>query len=325
MNSSAKGSPAWTRDPYNAYEKAQFAAAVGIGDTRQMAEKNALGNLVATFGQSIMVDEKISLSYQEAVKSGATANWSENTSIDSTIKTGAGLDSLVGAEIGEVWYDGKKDYYAVAILEKPKAIQTYSNMIRSNQAMINELLNMPAAGKNTLDGYARYQFAATVADINISYGNLLSVIGAPSYAQGLKRGDDYRLEAKNIANAIPIGITVKNDRAGRVQGAFAKILADAGFRSGGTNTRYRLDASLSLTEDVRPGQPNIFVRYVLDASLVDTEARGTVLVPYNVSDRAGHNSLQAAEDRAYLEVERKIDKDFRELLSNYLSQLLPKK
>jgi hypothetical protein len=122
--SGSNSAPDWTRDPYKKYDAKANVAAVGVGNSRQAAEKDALGKLVAIFGQSIQVDEKISTSYREAVQSGAAASWSENTAIDNSIATSAGMDSLVGVEIGETWFDGKTNYYAAAVLNKTKALQT---------------------------------------------------------------------------------------------------------------------------------------------------------------------------------------------------------
>jgi hypothetical protein len=320
----SKSAPDWVRDPYKKFDEKTDVAAVGVGSSRQAAEKDALGKLVAIFGQSIQVDEKISTSYREAVQSGAAASWSENTAIDSSIATSTGLDSLVGAEIGETWFDGKTNYYAAAVLNKAKALQIYSNLIKVNQAMIDNLVNMPAADRSSLDGFARYQFAALIADITFSYGNLLSSIGAPLFAQGLKKGDDYRLEAQNIAKTIPIGITVKNDKAGRIQGAFAKAFADLGFRSGGTNSRYMLTVEITTSPVELANQINKFTRIEVTANLNDTSLN-TVLFPFNFNSREGHATQSEADNRAYTAAERKINEEYTELLSEYLSQLVPKK
>jgi len=323
-NATTRGdAPDWVRDPYNKFDQQTHVAAVGMGNSRQAAEKDALGKLVAIFGQSIQVNEKISTSYQEAIRSGAAASWSENTSISSDIATSAGMDSLIGVEIGDTWDNGK-DYYAAAVLNKTKAFQVYSNMIRSNQAMIANLVNMPAADKNSLDGYARYQFAAVIADITITYGNLLSHIGAPAFAQELKSGDTYRLEAQNITRAIPIGVTVTNDKSGRIQGAFAKVLSDLDFRSGGNNARYVLRVEISVSPVELPNQTNKFARMELSANLTDTSLR-TVLLPYTFNNREGHTSQTEAENRLYSTAERKINEEYPKLLNDYLSQLLPKR
>ena len=317
------GAPDWVRDPYKKFDQQLNVAAVGMGNSREAAEKDALGKLVAIFGQSIRVDERISTSYQEAVRSGAVASWSENTAIDNSIVTSAGMDTLIGAEIGDTWDNGR-DYYAAAVLNRTKALQIYSNMIRSNQAMIENLVNMPAADKNSLDGFARYQFAAMIADITVPYGNLLSSIGAPGLALGVKNGDEYRLEAQNIARAIPVGVVAANDKSGRIQGAFAKAFSELGFRSGGNNARYVLQVDIAVSPVDLPNNPNKFARMELSANLTDTSQRA-VLLPYNFNNREGHTSLSEAENRLFLAAERKINEEYSKLLNDYLTQLVPKK
>ena len=316
------GEPAWVRDPYTKYDRQANVAAVGNGSGREAAEKDALGRLVSYFGQSIQVDEKVSTSYQDAVKGGAITSWSETTTVNTTIGTTASLDSLVGAEIGDVWNDGKGSFFAVAFLNKQKTNQIYSDIIKSNQQMIDNLTRMSDAEKNSLDGFARYQLAATIADVTVHYGDLVALVGGS--VQGLKRGDDYRLEAVSITRAIPVGIRVQNDRSRRIEGAFAKALSDLGFRSGGNNSRYLLDVDINLEPVALAGNPNVFSRITLKANLMDSTL-GTVLLPYDFNSREGHTSQSEADNRAYTAAERKINSEYAELLAGYLSGLLPKR
>jgi hypothetical protein len=231
------------------------------------------------------------------------------------------MDTLVGAEIREVWFDSRNTYYAVAVMEKAQTARLYNDMINANLNIINNLVSMSQTEKNSLDGFSRYQFAATVADINTSYANVVKFVGGTAPA-GLKPGNEYRLEAQNITRAIPIGITVKNDRAGRIQGAFAKSLSDLGFRSGGNNSRYVLDTDITVSPVDLPNNPNVFARIVVDAKLVDRNSNA-VLLPFNFNRREGHLTSTEAENRAFLAAERKINEEYTTMLNEYLSRLLP--
>ena len=316
--------PAWVDSVNSVYSRAQYVAAVGYAADRAMAERSALANLVAFFGQSVQADQTITNTYQEAVRNGVTAGWTDNTAIQNTIRTSASMDTLIGAEIKEVWFDSRSNtYYAAAVMEKAKAAPLYTEMILANQNIINNLVTMSPAEKNSLEGFSRYQFAAMIADINISYGNLLRLIDAAAPA-GLVNGNEYRLEAQNITRAIPVGVTVTNDKSGRIQGAFAKSLAELGFRSGGNNARYVLRVEVTVSPVDLPNNPNKFARMELSANLTDTSV-GSVLLPYNFNNREGHNSLSEAENRLYLAAERKINEEYAKLLNGYLSQLLPKR
>ena len=318
--------PEWVKSPYSKFSERQYIAITGSGSTVEEAGKNSFANLAGYFGQSIRDEQKISNIYQEAVKNGVTAKWSDTTTIDRTIATSAGLDLLVGAEVRDTWYDGSRTYYAAAVMDRAKTAQIYTDMIKSNLVMIGNLINMTPQEKNTIEGFARYQFAAVVADINTSYSNVLKVTGAAGVA-GLKSGDEYRLEAIEITKTIPVRVAVAKqdeaDRAGRIQGAFTKALSDYGFRTQAGGAPYTLEINLSLSEVQLPNQQNKFARYEIIANFIDTATRTGLLPSYSINGREGHLNLPEAENRAIAAAERKINTEYRDLLAEYFSQLLP--
>ncbi|MDR0568457.1 MAG: hypothetical protein LBG87_04560 [Spirochaetaceae bacterium] len=317
--------PAWVSSPYAVYPESQYVAASSSGIDRAEAEKNALAGLVAVFGQSVQADLRMVSSYSEAVKNGVVQVSSENTDVRNAITTSSEMESLIGAEIRDVWND-RNTHYAVAVLDRARAASLYTDMITSNQRIIGDLTAMSDPEKYSLDGYSRYRLAGTIADVNRVYANVLTIVGNASGIQpgSLKKGDDYRLEAANIAKAIPVGILVDNDRSDRIKSAFAGVLAKQGFRSGGNNSRYVLRVKVNLDPVDYPNQQNKFVRYVVDANFVDS-AENSVLIPYNINGREGHLNLPEAENRAIAAAEKKIAADYAELLTSYMANLLPKK
>jgi hypothetical protein len=216
--------------------------------------------------------------------------------------------------------------YAVAVMEKARGAALYGDLVKSNLRVIDDLVRLSDADKNSLDGYSRYLQAAKNADENQKYINVLNFVGNTTGVNlsTLKRGGDYRLAASDIAKNIPVGIVVSSDKSDRIRGAFAKVIAGAGFRIGDAKSRYVLKVAFVLSE-VKMDNPNkfIFARYEIDASLTDTFAN-TVLVPYTANGREGHLDLPEAENRAVAAVEKKISTDYQQKLSDYLTNLLPK-
>jgi len=317
--------PAWVSNPRSVYAENQFVSAVGYGADRESAEKNALGALVAVFGQTVKGETTVSSRYSEAVRSGAVAI-TEDSDIDRAVKTSFDLETVVGAEVKDTWFDGSKTTYAVAVMDKMKATMLYSNLLETNEETIAKLVAIPAAEKNTLDAYARYDLAAAVGDTNGRFLNVLSVLNPAAAAAkrgSVTNGDTLRLEVLRIAQTIPIGVKVENDRDGRIKAAFSSVITGAGFKTGGADARYQMDASLALSDAVLPNNPNKFVRYLVDARLTDTQ-RGTVLLPYSVTGREGHASVPEAENRAIRAAEAKIREDYAREFSGYLVQLTPK-
>lgn len=316
--------PAWIDNPGSVYPDAKYVSATGYGPDRETAEKTALGSLIAVFGQNVSGETTVSTRYAEAVKSGAI-EVTEDFTLDRDVNSTFSLDTVVGAEIKDTWDDGKT-YYAVAVLDKAKASITYANLIEKNEETVAKLVDIPASEKDTLDAYARYDLASAVADTNVKFLNLLSVINPAQAAAkrgSVSNGDALRLECLRIAQNIPIGISVEGDRDGRIAAAFASVISDAGFKSGGKNSRYVLNAKMALSPVELANQTNKFSRYTLDSKLTDT-ATGSVLLPYGSNGREGHATMSEAENRAFRAAEQKIKSEYPLALSGYLSQLTAK-
>jgi hypothetical protein len=312
--------PIWVDSTDAAYSPNSFVAAVGTGNSRDQAEKNALTALSSRYRVSLKADQTLTTSYQEMVRNGKTADWYEGTSLEESIRTSTDME-LIGAAIREVWSDGSL-FYAVAVMEKAATARLYTQMIQDNQRIIDTLTDIPAAGRNNMDALARFQFATTLAEANKVFANVLSVIDAP--IPEMRQSEEYRLATTEIIKAIPVAVTVEGDRENRVSSAFANVLSTAGFRTGGANAPYRLQARLSFSEVQLPNQNNRFVRYVLDGNFVDTAA-GQTLFPYNVNGREGHLNLSEAENRALRAAETKVKDDYGKTLSAFLAQLIPTK
>jgi len=321
VSSSAR--PGWIENPESVYGRIRYVFGVGNGMNRDMAEKNALANLSAFFGQSIQADQANTYLYNEAIRSGALADYLETSTIQNTVTTQTSMDELIGAEIKEVWQDGSKnDFYALAVMDKEITAQIYNDKILANKKVIDNLVSISSADKNTLAEYSRYQYAAIIADVNVKYDNLLKAIGSSSSIP-VTSGSNYRLELSNIAKNISIGVNVNGDKANRINNALTKAITDLGFRNSGASSRYLFDANITINET--PGNNNFkFVRIELGISLRET-ATNSILTTFSFNDRQGHATLAEAENRAIAAAERKVNEEFKNHFMDCLSQMLPKK
>ncbi|MCL2184429.1 MAG: LPP20 family lipoprotein [Treponema sp.] len=321
----SKTTPAWVNDVYSSYDKARYVAATGFAGSREQAEGNALAALTSFFGQTVEVDRNAVSFFRQAVVNNVINEWIDTDEMRTNIKTTASMDNLMGAEIEEVWYDSKEIYYAVAVMEKQRAIRIYSDLLKANLNIIKNLVAMTPNERNSMEGVIRYRFAASVADINVSYKNIITLLNG-TVTENIVSGDSYRLEAQNIIKIIPINIRISNDRNGRIFGAFAKTFTDWGFeaQTGTTNARYILDVNITLSPVDLPANPNIFARIELAANFTDTRAN-LVLIPYTFNSREGHTNRAEAENRCIMVAERSVNEEFASLLSAYLSRLMPKK
>ena len=316
--------PAWVDSPDSVYPRDFYISAVGYGSTRMNAERNAFTQLIGFFGQSIESELRTVSTYTEAIKSGVI-QLTENSTVQEAITTSVELDTLLGAGIADVWVDSGNTYYAVALMEKARSAILYSDLIRSNERVIDNLISMTQSEKNSLNGYSRYMLAASIADANRVYANVLTLVGNPPGVSQVNpgRGESLRIEASDIARNIPIAVNVENDRAGRIRSAFTRSLSSAGFRSGGTGSRYVINADLHLDEANIPNQPNVFLRWVIDANLIDSQDN-SVIFPFTFNGREGHINISEAEQRVLRIAETRIAEEYGRHLRDHLALLLPR-
>jgi hypothetical protein len=230
------------------------------------------------------------------------------------------MNTLIGAEIADVWDEGTGTVYAAAVMDKFKTGSVYSELIRQNQQTIARLTSLSAEEKQSFDGYVKYQQASSLADANMVFANVMKVIDIPSFGGGdIQSGEYYRVEASEIAKNISVVVAVDNDRQGRIGGAFTRALSASGFRTGGANPRYSVKGSLALEPVTFEGNPYRWVRYSVESNLIDLSS-GTTLFPYSITGREGHNSSSEAETRALRAAEISIQDGYSRALGEFLSQ-----
>jgi len=313
--------PNWISNPYAVYSRDQYLAAVGTAADRTEAEKRAFAALAAFFGQSIRADLTVATMYSEAVSNGIITV-SENTQVRDTIVTAASLDTLIGAEIGNVWDDGRGTIYALAYIDRKRTAAVYTEIILMNQRNIDNLLAMSAAEKNMFDGYARYRLAALIAGMNAEYAGIVKLSGDSNVSFDISNADVLFLEASNIIKNISVGFKVSGDSNNRVRDAFAKVLSGEGLRTQGNNTPYVLEVSVNMGEITYPGNTFKFCGYTVSANLIE-RSTGSVLLPFNFSGREGHSTYENAQTRAVAAIERTIAESYPVLFREYLAALLP--
>ena len=312
QNVMAQTVPSWVTNADSFYDKSIYLAISGVGTSREMAERNALANIAGFFELSIDV-ELININEFQSVIRNNASDWIEKSYMENYIRTTSSIDLLLGVEVRETWHDARNnEFYALAVMEKARTAQVYREIIHSNMAVIAFLTTMNQTEKNSLDGVMRYHLAATAADNNETYGRIIRLLDeAPP--EGIVSGTYYRLEAQNIMKAIPVRINVQNDRAGRIQGIFARIISSHGFLISGNNPRYEFNVNISLSpvQDF-PDSRMEWVRISLDANFIDI-ITGTILLPYNFYDRRfGHITMAGAENLAFQNAENIINNGLTE-------------
>jgi hypothetical protein len=222
-------------------------------------------------------------------------------------------------ETPEYWFDGKSDYYSVAVIPRAKTALAYGSLIDRNDESVQGLISLPDSDTYTLEAYSRYSLAADIADVNAQYLAILSVLSpaaAKLHGDG-RTGESLRLDRAKLAEKIGFQIKMlsANDR---IKTAIAEALAAAGFKSdAGDSARYVVEARVELGPVELKNNENKFSRYVLEINLRDAIS-GKVLLPFGKNGRSGQLTQSEADARAVRAAESAAREDFAKAFADYI-------
>ena len=316
--------PEWVSAPASAYPSDRYITYVGNASDRYSAELKALQGLASVFGQAVKSSSNASERMTKAKADGKVATAGESTFSQDIMRT-VDVDSLIGVEVKEFWFDGQSSWYAIAVLDREKVSGIYSDMIRKNASAISTMVSRIRSDESSFDSYVACDFAEEVALENETHLKKMSVIKPQSVSE-LKSlcpsSKNFHAKKMEIAKTIPICVIIENDEAGRLSAAFSEAVASLGFRgSYDGNVRYVLSSSVKFERSDASDGKTTRCRYNIEGYLLDTATQQQI-VPFSMSGREGHVDYLEAKNRAVKSLEEKNKKDFAKQFSAYLAGLV---
>lgn len=317
---SAQKMPEWVSQPSAVFPSADYISSVGSATSCDNAEMKALQGLASVFGQAVKSSSAASQRMTQAKAEGKVATANVSAFSQDILRT-VDVDSLIGVETKEFWFDGNETWYAVAVLDKEKASDIYSDLIRKNTSAISAFVASAESNGESLEAYAALDFAEDIALENEGHLKKLSVI-KPEVAAFLKDGfpSPKKLHAQKaeLSKRIPICVIVEGEDGSRLASAFGEAISSLGFRGTFDSwERYVLSAQVSFERSDATDGKTTRCRYAAEGFLIDMES-GQKLCPFKISGREGHVEYSEAKVRAVKAMEAKIKKDFAQTFDAYL-------
>ena len=315
--------PEWVSSPATVYPSDRYLQYVGYAAERNKAEVEAINGLAAIFGQSVKSDSLAQKRMAQAKSDGKVATVSVSAFSQDVLRS-VDVSDLVGVEIKDYWSDGTT-WYAIAVLDKTKTADIYTDMIRKNAKAINDLLQKAEIDTYSIEGYASYDFASDIALENEGHIRKLSVIkpeAIKSLNVNVPSSKEIATRRLEIAKKIPICVLISGDEDGKIASVFSEVISSSGFRGSldSTTARYVLTGSLTFEESVSSDNKTRKCRYNLETYILDTENDHQVC-PFNLSGRDSHVQYSEAKIRAMKSLEKKIKVDFKKTFAEYLKSL----
>lgn len=314
--------PEWVSSPATVYPSSTYLQYVGYANDRSKAEVEAVNGLAAIFGQSVKSDTLAQKRMAQAKSDGKVATVSVSAFSQDVLRS-VDVSDLVGVEIKDYWSDGTT-WYAIAVLDKTKTADIYTDMIRKNARAIKDLLQKAENDTYSIEGYAAYDFACDIAVENEGHVKKLAVIkpeAVKSLNVNVPSSKEIGARKLEIAKEIPICVLISGDEDGKIASIFSEVISDSGFRGTLDSTaRYVLTGSLSFEESVSGDKKTTKCRYNLETYILDTENDHQVC-PFNLNGRDSHVQYSEAKNRAMKSLEKKIKTDFKKTFADYLKSL----
>ncbi len=303
-------STSWVSNPYSKYSRDKYLAAVGYGETADVADLNAKVELASLFGLNVST-----VTARTVVET--LSDYDENFLIASS--SSSNVDNLYGVEIVQrtVGKDGR--YVALAVMEKKPTLEYLQGNLGSEEAGVERLYEKVEAGLGTLSGL---ESASKLVEAVSNYNTHVAMINYLSKDDlGGLAGLDYLDERKALdkwqeaRDSFAVGITVTGDDSGSVKATISKLLTSCGLRVADVNDACAalVVCNINMREVQGSGVATSFVFAEYDASISMTDVvSGKTILSYSLNGKEGHQNITSAQTRALKDLNEKISSSFGE-------------
>ena len=312
--------PDWILSPSSVFPDSEYVSAVGMGVSRQDAERDATAALTREIRQRVQAEI---IAEQNVANNGD--GWIETNNLTSSVDTTSDVE-ISGITIQEVFSvkHGKDlDWYALALIDRQQTGSYYKTKAQNNIDVINAKIAEAKKNPNTFSSAEILHQAVVLAEETDMYLDILSVVNnkmrsliRPEYGNAQAIAE---LERKMRA-AVNVYIDVNEDENGRIQAAFKAVLKKYSVTTSldKDTASYILAVNVSFTPFEMPDVTNKYARYTLDAAMVE-KATGDTVFTFAENGREAHLTESEAIQRALRTTEQAINQKFSAQFGAFIS------
>ena len=302
--SAKKRIPQWITVPSAVYPSETYMNGIGSGETREVAEVEAVKNLAQVFGQTVRAESTASKKMEQAVSDGKVV-YSTSGNLHQNITTIIDSENLIGIEIAEYFYNSsEKKWYAIAILHREKTSLIYLDMIQKNDEAVRNALRESEKHPGSFYGYSEICFALEIAEENDRLLKNMQVI-------------DFD-RAESVRHTITIFVNIPGDIDNKIKSSFQNSFSKYGFKtSSSKKEKYCLEGSYS--SEISQKQKIFYCTYILNLDFFDSSTRES-LFAINLKGREGSFSETDARNRTFRVLEKNIETEFSRNFDSYINK-----
>lgn len=321
-SSGKTSAPMWLTATELVYNQALYFSYVGSGVDRNAAELNALSGIAASFGQSVSASSVATESMRES--DGSVSSYDLNRQVEQSIQSDLSHENLLGVDVREFWFDGKKTWYAVAVMDRAETARMYEARVVANN---DEIKRLTQNSEYTFASFSRYGTAIELAkesDLYISRVMVLNTDLGRKLRNECISGATLTNERREIASHISVTVNVSGDEDGSLASAISSVLTKCGFVSGNitragvaVSEKYEISCEAIFDCSYNSAGTICYCRYSLIGFLSD-KSTGEQLLPIDLRGREGAGEEVEARRRALTSLRKIIAASFASSFEEFL-------
>ncbi len=298
------------------YPESRYLSAVGEGDTRRDAEKNASAKLSLIFESRIDVSQSLNEYYEEFSDDESSslkyeAKTSKRTNVESNQK-------LLNVKYGKHGVDEVGNNFVVAYINRSETASIYDEMIENNNASIVALKKSAENSNIKIKKYAALNSASGKMNENVALMKQLSIISPhnPDFSDKISTYESiYRMKGE-VASSIKFVISNESDKD--VVNTLKSMLTAKGFKIAESGDF--LITSTMKYEEIDLGRKEMFYGWFSNVEMMN--AQHEVIFNFEKSGREGGITKSAVYSRAKFSANQSLKKNFILGFEQYLNSLL---
>jgi hypothetical protein len=313
--------PAWLDNPEIRYPGNTYISAVGSGFSRADAEKDAAARLSRIFRTEIQATESMQKRYEELTR--GKESFIEDFAASEKNVTLSSRESLINLQYGESYTDNNARVHILAYMNRFETGSIYEEMITANDKQVLYYLEKSQGYSDPLDKYAYSGAAIAIAERKQDFLRQYRIISPEMSSMYEPPYDITDLKNLHIKNArkITFTIDIKGDDAGRVNNILNRLITSEGFQTASDGGYIIMAGSINMNPtDLARADGTVFYRWELNLELKKPD--GLTILSLNPSGRSGSISDEEAKSRAYIDIEKSLDKNLLKNINAWFDNIV---
>ena len=300
--------PSWINNYKNDYPDMLYLSSLGVSEYKSMAEKQAYNGIASAFEVQInAVDESNEITTESANKFDQT--YSEVFNIKTTTD-----QNLINIKTSESYFDkASGKYYILATLNKSNTSAMYQ---RERNKLLADAESIYNKSKTENDNLLKVAYIsnsiAKLEKVKDIESKLRILDNATMEVRKFKQIHELVIEREKLLENSKVYIENKDDK---IFNMLKKDFTDLGFKLANDKSEAVIVVDFDIKmEDSKVKNPDAkFVMWNLDVNLIHNGKKQTFGV-YSAKGRSSQLTEAAARERAYFDIDKKIDKEFTPFL-----------